>query len=92
MQISKFMLHFAYNMGGWVQKEGKICSRNSRPAEGRPRPKKFRLLGGGVSCLKFYGEQTKVTQIIRRRFECLKSYKEQTKVTKTRSSGGISCI
>ena len=53
---------------------------------------KVRLWGGGVSCLKFYGEQTKETQIIRRRFECLKSYKEQTKVTKTRSSGGISCI
>ena len=31
-QISKFMPYFAYNVGGWVQKEGKMCLRNKSMA------------------------------------------------------------
>ena len=28
MWLSKFLPYFAYNVGGWVQKVGKMCLRN----------------------------------------------------------------
>ena len=32
MRIDKFIPHFAYIVGGWVQKEGKMCLRNKSMA------------------------------------------------------------
>ena len=32
MEINKFMPYFAYIVGGWVQKKGKMCLRNKSMA------------------------------------------------------------
>ena len=47
------MPYFAYNVGGWVQKEGKMCLRNKSMAPNGT------LASAIVLCKRFYGMKKK---------------------------------